>query len=256
MSVAFFDFCYNERKRGDNMYTNKVVVITGGASGIGAALVSAYADLNAIVYSFDVIAPEKCDKRVTYLNVDLAVPEQIETAFHQLTKKHNAVHVLINNGAIANFCKDIRNISVSEFKAVIDVNLIGAFACAKAFVTANEHQLYGRIINMSSTRYNQNEAGWEAYGASKGGIVSLTNTLAISLSETPITVNAISPGWIQTAHYDTLSSLDHHQHPSNRVGRVHDIVKACLYLTHPDNDFVNGHNLIVDGGMTKKMIYV
>ena len=112
------------------------------------------------------------------------------------------------------------------------------------------------VINIASTRWNQNEAGWEAYGASKGGLVSLTNTLAVSLSATPITVNAVSPGWIQVDGYETLSHADHAQHPSGRVGIPRDIVNACLFLAHEENDFVNGHNLVVDGGMTKRMIYV
>ena len=77
----------------------------------------------------------------------------------------------------------------------------------------------------------------------------------ISLSETPITVNAISPGWIQVKNYEELTELDHKQHPSRRVGKPKDILNACLFLASEDNDFINGHNLVVDGGMTKKMIY-
>ena len=101
----------------------------------------------------------------------------------------------------------------------------------------------------------QNEAGWEAYGASKGGIVSLTNSLCVSLINTGITVNAISPGWIETGDYESLTERDHKQHPSGRVGKPQDILNACLFLCREENDFINGANLIIDGGMTKKMIY-
>ncbi len=80
--------------------------------------------------------------------------------------------------------------------------------------------------------------------------------MCVSLEGTPITVNAISPGWIQTSNYENLTKKDHSQHPSNRVGKSRDIVNACMFLTHVENDFVNGANIIVDGGMTKKMIYV
>jgi hypothetical protein len=146
--------------------------------------------------------------------------------------------------------------TADEFDNALSVNLRGAFLCAQAFIKANAGQDYGRIINIASTRWNQNEAGWEAYGASKGGLVSLTNTLAVSLSATPITVNAVSPGWIQVDGYETLSHADHAQHPSGRVGIPRDIVNACLFLAHEENDFVNGHNLVVDGGMTKRMIYI
>lgn len=71
-----------------------------------------------------------------------------------------------------------------------------------------------------------------------------------------ITVNSISPGWIQTADYDSLTPEDHSQHPSGRVGKPDDIARACIFLSMPDNDFINGIDLIIDGGMTHKMIYV
>jgi hypothetical protein len=141
------------------------------------------------------------------------------------------------------------------FRDVLDVNLVASFICSKEFIKLNEGQNYGRIINIASTRFNQNEEGWEAYGASKGGLVSLTNTMAVSLSNTPITVNAISPGWIETENYDKLTKNNHIQHPSGRVGEPKDIVNAALFLADEENDFINAHNLIVDGGMTKKMIY-
>ncbi|RDC48945.1 SDR family NAD(P)-dependent oxidoreductase, partial [Acinetobacter sp. RIT592] len=164
-------------------------------------------------------------------------------------------HILINNGAISKFNKSIYDITLSEFDEVMDVNLRGSFICSQEFIKANQDESYGRIVNIASTRFNQNEAGWESYGASKGGLISLTNTMAISLSNTPITVNAISPGWIETQDYEGLSESDHKIHPSGRVGKPKDIVNTCLFLTHYENDFINGCNIIVDGGMTKKMIY-
>ena len=173
-----------------------------------------------------------------------------------MTDKYGTVHILINNGAIAGFRKDILEITDDEFDNVINVNLCGSFYCARAFVHANKGAEYGRIINIASTRFNQNESGWESYGASKGGVVSLTNSLAISLSETNITVNAISPGWIETVNYQALTVEDHAQHPARRVGKPEDIARTCLFLTDEQNDFIDGENIIVDGGMTKKMIYI
>ena len=90
---------------------------------------------------------------------------------------------------------------------------------------------------------------------SVGGLVSLTNSLCVSLRHTPITVNTISPGWIEVKDVMSLTQEDHEQHPSRRVGRPDDIVRACLFLADERNDFINGHNLIVDGGMSKRMIY-
>lgn len=235
------------------MYKDKVVVITGGSQGIGQHLALAYLEQQAKVIVLD-IAPNKNSDMDFHL-VDLGRPEQIEQAFDEIQGKYGKVDVLINNGAIANFNKPIQQLTFEEFSRVIDVNLKGAFACSRRFIALNHTQPYGRIINIASTRWNQNESGWDAYGASKGGVVSMTQSMAISLSDTPITVNAVSPGWIQVEGYDELDSFDHQQHPSGRVGKAKDIVNACLFLTHPENDFVNGHNLVVDGGMSKKMIY-
>ncbi|KIP67917.1 short-chain dehydrogenase [Vibrio sp. 10N.222.52.B12] len=235
------------------MYKDKVVVITGGSQGIGQHLALAYLEQQAKVIVLD-IAPNKSPGMDFYL-VDLGRPEQIEQAFDEIQRKYGKVDVLINNGAIANFNKPIQQLTFEEFSRVIDVNLKGAFACSRRFIALNHAQPYGRIINIASTRWNQNESGWDAYGASKGGVVSMTQSMAISLSDTPITVNAVSPGWIQVEGYGELDNFDHQQHPSGRVGKAKDIVNACLFLTHPENDFVNGHNLVVDGGMSKKMIY-
>ena len=127
--------------------------------------------------------------------------------------------------------------------------------CCKQFVEANRGMEYGRIINIASTRWHQNEADWEAYGASKGGLVSLTNTLCVSLAGTRITVNAVSPGWIECSDYGSLTREDHMQHPSGRVGVPEDIARMVLFLAARENDFINGANIVIDGGMTKRMIY-
>ena len=96
----------------------------------------------------------------------------------------------------------------------------------------------------------------EGYAASKGGIYSLTHALAVSLSEWNIIVNSIAPGWIETNDYESLRLEDHAQHPSKRVGKPEDIARACLFLCQEENDFINGENITIDGGMTKKMIYI
>lgn len=236
------------------MYTNKIVVVTGASNGIGKSIATEYAKLNAKVIAIDIIEHDFKETNIDFYKADLKSEEQIKAVFEDVVKKYNTVHILINNGAISKFNKSIFDIETSEFEEVIDVNLRGSFICSKQFIKANNGQNYGRIINIASTRYNQNEAGWEAYGASKGGLVSLTNTMAISLSDTPITVNAISPGWIMVDDYE-LSEIDHKQHPSGRVGIPRDIVNTCLFLTNEENDFINAANIVVDGGMTKKMIY-
>ena len=187
--------------------------------------------------------------------MDLRSESEIHQCFKKITEEYGEISVLINNGAISKFNKSVYEISVKEFDDVLTTNLRGAFICCKEFIAQKQSGSYGRIVNIASTRFHQNEAGWEAYGASKGGIVSLTNSMCVSLSNTGITVNAVSPGWIEVDDYDSLTERDHKQHPSGRVGKPQDIVNACLFLCREENDFINGANLIIDGGMTKKMIY-
>lgn len=232
-----------------------VCIITGGTGGIGYHLSEGFNKLGFKVIALDIVKYKELSEGIDYINVDLRSEENIKNAFEVVYKKYGTINVLINNGAIASFNKNIEEITIKEFDDVIDVNLRGSFICCKEFVKYNKGAIYGRIINIASTRWNQNEADWEAYGASKGGLVSLTNTLSVSLAKTPITVNAISPGWIQVDNYEELSKEDHEQHSSGRVGKPKDIVNVCLFFANEENDFINGANLVVDGGMTKKMIY-
>lgn len=147
-------------------------------------------------------------------------------------------------------------LTLDEWDRVINTNVRSVFLATKeAAKYMKNNESGGAIVNMASTRSMMSEVNSEAYAASKGGIVSLTHALALSLADYHITVNCISPGWIVTNEKAELREVDHHQHPSRRVGTVADVAKACLYLTDPENNFVNGENITVDGGMTKKMIY-
>ncbi|MCI6153232.1 MAG: SDR family oxidoreductase [Fusobacterium perfoetens] len=234
----------------------KRVIITGGAKGIGKALVEGFAQKGYDVFALDILENNFGNKNIHFFKMDLKNEKEIKNIFQMIKEKFGEVHILINNGAISKFNKSITEIEINEFDEVINTNLRGSFICCKEFIKINNGASFGRIINIASTRFNQNEAGWEAYGSSKGGIVSLTNTLCVSLSGTGITVNAISPGWIEVEDYESLREKDHSQHPSGRVGKPKDIVNLCLFLSNEENDFINGANILVDGGMTKKMIYL
>lgn len=233
----------------------KVAIITGVAQGIGKALAVDFANEDYIVVGIDVKTATFENANIHFKQADLKSEKEIKAVFDFVKEKFGKAHILINNGAISKFHKKITESSVEEFDEVINVNLRGSFICAKEFIKLNEGESFGRIINIASTRWNQNQADWEAYGASKGALVSLTNSLCVSLSDTNITVNAISPGWIEVNDYEALSELDHSQHPSGRVGKPEDITRAALFLSDEKNDYINGANIVVDGGMTKKMIY-
>ncbi len=231
----------------------KICVITGGASGLGFDMAEQFTDNGYKVIVLDII--ENKEKYVDYIYTDLADPTSIEKAFALIKEKYGKSHVLINNGAVAMFEKNIIDVSLDDYNKILDTNLRGAFLCSKKFIKLNSGENYGRIINISSTRWHQNMEDWELYGMSKGGIVSLTNSLCVSLRGTPITVNAISPGFIHVGDIKDLETRDHEIHPSNRVGKPRDISNMCLFLANKENDFVNGANIVIDGGMTKRMIY-
>ena len=234
---------------------NNICIITGGAGGIGYHLSEGFCQKGYKVVVLDIKKHNELSLDIDFIQVDLRSETEIKNSFSKIAEKYGNAHILINNAAISTFHKNIEDISIDEFDDVINVNLRGSFICCKEFIKINKGEIYGRIINITSTRWNQNESNWEAYGASKGGLVSLTNTLAVSLAKTPITVNAISPGWIQVENYNTLTATDHSQHPSGRVGTPRDILNACLFLSDIENDFINAANIIIDGGMSKKMIY-
>ncbi len=231
------------------------IIITGACRGIGKCIADTYYELGFNVIVLDILSNDLINPNYDYYQIDLKDELQIKKVFNDIYKKYSEVHILINNAAISSFKKNIKDITIKEFDDVINTNLRAYFICAKEFLRLNENCSYGRIINIASTRFHQNEKNYEAYGSSKGGVVALTNSLCISLSDTPITVNAISPGWIEVNNYDKLRTEDHLFHPSRRVGKPKDIANACVFLTNTENDFVNGCNLIIDGGMTKKMIY-
>ena len=241
----------------------KWVFVTGAAKGIGKAIVEAFALEGYQVAFCDVDEHSgiklEAETGAKFIKADAGDKSELENAVNEVLGMWGDIDILINNVGVGNF-GDIKDVSVEDFERVININLRSAFITSRLLTIYREHQEpknpYGRIINLCSTRYLMSEPGTEAYSASKGGIFSLTHALAISLSKYHITVNSISPGWIENYHYDTLTEADHQQHPSLRVGKPDDIARMCLFLCDEKNDFINGENITIDGGMTKKMMYV
>jgi hypothetical protein len=247
-----------------NAFQGKIVLITGAGRGIGRTLAMTYADKGAAVAMFDknldgLRGTEKLLERkglsAHTRTVDISKPDEIEAAFRDLRSTFGKIDILINNAGFG-IWKSPYDLTVEEWDDVVNTNLRGTFLCAREAAKLMREHGGGAIVNLSSTRALMSEPNSEAYAASKGGILSLTHALAVSLGPDRITVNAICPGWIETGNYDALKPEDHSQHPAMRVGRTEDIARACLYLTDPANDFVTGTYLTVDGGMTRKMIYI
>jgi NAD(P)-dependent dehydrogenase (short-subunit alcohol dehydrogenase family) len=245
------------------LYENKVVLVTGSGNGIGRSIAGSYAREGAQVVMWDkdpaglletAEVLQQSGYKVAHRTIDLTDPDDIVTAMGEIKESHGRIDVLINNAGLGKN-RSPYDLTVEDWDYVLNTNLRGTFLCAREAAKMMKTARGGAIVNIASTRALMSEPDTEAYAASKGGILALTHALAISLGPDKIFVNAISPGWIETGDYDKLSAGDHAQHPAGRVGKPDDIARACLYLTHPDNDFLTGTNLIIDGGMTRKMIY-
>ena len=239
------------------------VFITGGAEGIGKAIVEAFCLSGDQVAFCDIneTAGQETAKATgsIFHKVDVSDKDVLESCMQRILSEWNDIDIIVNNVGISQF-SSITETSVEDFDKILSINLRPVFITSRLLAIHRKEQSspnpYGRIINICSTRYLMSESGSEGYAASKGGIYSLTHALALSLSEWNITVNSIAPGWIQTHDYDQLQPVDHSQHPSRRVGKPEDIARMCLFLCEENNDFINGENITIDGGMTKKMIYL
>jgi NAD(P)-dependent dehydrogenase (short-subunit alcohol dehydrogenase family) len=242
----------------------RIVLVTGGAGGIGQATCAAFGENGDFVIALDVdrgkgLAWEKSflakGYRGIFQHYDLTNADGLAQLVRSLESMYGAMDVLINNAGIGGFTP-LNDLTVAHWDHILNVNLRSMVFLAKECSRGMKKKKSGRIVNISSTRFHMSEPGSEAYAASKGGIVALTHALSLSLANTGITVNCISPGWIEHRDYTNLRLEDHTQHPSGRVGTPEDIARLCLFLTEPDNDFINGENIIIDGGMTRKMIYL
>lgn len=244
-------------------FPSRRVFVTGGAKGIGRAIVEAFrnADCRVAFCDNDSKAGTATAQATgaQFYPVDVTDANALDACVERVIKAWGDIDVIVNNVGVGNFAP-LTETSIEDFDKVLATNLRPVFVTSRRLAihrqSLAEKPTYGRIINLCSTRYRMSEPGTEGYAASKGGVDALTHSLMASLAPLHITVNAISPGWIENYNYDTLTEADHRQHPSQRVGKSQDIARMCLFLALPDNDFINGENIVIDGGMTRKMIYV
>lgn len=236
----------------------KVAIVTGGGKGIGAAIALhllaqnmqvIVADIDSHKKSFEMHDPTRC----LFIQTDVGKESSVKRLIQQGLKSFGQIDYLINNaGKLPDEKTLFENITLKTWNSFIQTNLTGAFLCAK-YAAPHLRKQKGAIVNIASTRALQSEGNREPYAASKGGLVSLTHELAISLAP-DIRVNCISPGWIHTQH-EKLRKIDHQQHPVGRVGRAEDVAFLTAFLLSDQAAFITGQNYILDGGMTVKMIY-
>jgi NAD(P)-dependent dehydrogenase (short-subunit alcohol dehydrogenase family) len=236
----------------------KVALITGAAHGIGRATARQLLDEGWLVGALDLQGPElartygKLARRVLLIEGDIGDEAAAKRAVTETIERFGQLDGVVSNAGIM-VRKPIRQLTIAEWRRVLDVNLTAAFLLAKSAEKALR-ATKGAFVSIASTRAEMSEPDTEAYSATKGGLVALTHALAMSLA--PVRVNCVSPGWIAVKDYDKLRRKDHVQHPAGRVGLPEDISEIVAWLLDGERSgFVTGANFTVDGGMTKKMIY-
>lgn len=245
------------------------VLVTGGAQGIGRAITAA-----CLARGWPVAALDVDGEALAALAEETAAGQRLMTiegpnhdepfvadAVAAAAARFGGLSGLVNNAGFSRN-RPLEELRLEDWNAVIATNLTGAFLCAK-HAAPHLRVARGAIVNLASTRAFMSQPGTEAYSASKGGVFALTHALAASLAP-EVRVNAISPGWIATQAWQKpsrrsepdLSPEDHAQHWTGRVGRPEDIAATAVHLLSDDAGFITGANVVIDGGMTRKMIYV
>lgn len=233
-------------------YSKKAALVTGGAQGIGRAIARLLAERGYRVAVADVKAPAGRGADFDFHRCDVSREPDVRACVRAAARRFGRLDALVNNAGITGpGTGPVEKLALAEWNRRIGVNLTGMFLMAKHAVP-HLRAAGGAIVNIASTRALQSEPDTEAYAAAKGGVVALTHALALSLGP-KVRVNCISPGWI--AH-QRVRKKDHAQHPVGRVGRDEDIAELVAYLLSDAAGFVTGQNFVIDGGMTKKMIYV
>lgn len=223
-------------------FSGKVVIVTGGANGIGKCIADEFRAQGAIVYIID-------KQEGNNFVGDISNKETLEAFTNEILSKHSRVDYIINNALP--IMKGIDECSYEEFQYALNVGVTAPFYLVKLLM---HHLAEGAsIVNISSSRDRMSQPQTESYTAAKGGIAALTHALAVSLAGRA-RVNSISPGWIDTTNTE-YSGADALQHPAARVGNPMDIANMVLFLCSDKAGFITGENICIDGGMTRQMIY-
>lgn len=254
-------------------FKNKTAIVTGGGQGIGKAIVQALShhEANVVIADKDEEAGQEAlewlakkggSREALHLVVcDVAKETEVKRLVEETVQRFHGIDILVNNAGLSKF-KPFLELDAASWDEVLNVNLRGAFLCSRYAAPHLKKHHRGSIINIASTRALMSEPDSEAYAASKGGLVALTHAMAMSLGP-DVRVNAISPGWIEVRDWKKSSQREkvkhseqeNRQHPVGRVGVPEDVGRAVVYLCSGEAGFITGQNLVIDGGMSRKMIY-
>ena len=224
------------------MFQNRVVVVTGGAKGIGKTIADEFHRAGAHVCVIDLLEND-------YFVGDLADQTVLDAFADKVIADYGRVDVLVNNALP--LMKGIDECTYEQFNYALRVGVTAPFYLTKRF--APYFAPGASVINISSSRDRMSQPQTESYTAAKGGISALTHALAVSLAG-KVRVNSISPGWIDT-DFTEYDGADATQHPAGRVGNPLDIANMVLFLCSDKAGFITGENICIDGGMTRQMIY-
>ena len=245
---------------GDRL-TGETALITGASSGIGRAIALRFAEAGADVVVADVREEPREGGTPTheliadaeFVETNVAEPESVRTAVDQTVAEFGGLDVMVNNAGVYPGDQPVETVAEADYDRVLDVNLKGTYFGSTVAAEAMREGDGGAIVNLSSIAGLVGFGGGTAYGASKGGVASLTRSLAVELGPDGIRVNAISPGVIETAmttqDTDAVGTMTDRV-PLRRDGQPEDIASAALFLASDDAAYVTGHDLVVDGGYT------
>ena len=241
-------------------FSNKTVIVTGGTRGIGAAIVELFQECNAEIIAtgtdikdLERLNEESSDKRTKYIHLDFTSNESVQS-FYGFLSKQDRIDGLINNAGV-NKIDSIDKVSEEDWEWINNVNLRGPFLLTRAIVDRMKKQGYGRIINIASVFGVVSKAKRAAYSTTKWGLVGFTKAVSLDLAPHNILVNAVSPGFVNTeltrkilgdkGIKDITRSI-----PQQRLAEVEEIAKTVVFLASDHNTYINGQNIIVDGGFT------
>ncbi|NQT09231.1 glucose 1-dehydrogenase [Candidatus Bathyarchaeota archaeon] len=249
----------------------RVALITGGASGIGEATTRLFIEEGAKVLVTDIqdergqALADALGPNADYLHADVSIEDDVEQAVRHTTETFGRLDVMFNNAGIAGAVGSIEEVSAEAFDETIDVLLKGVFLGIKHATAVMKAQRGGSIINTASIAGIRTGYGNHIYSAAKAGVIQLTRSTAMELGESGVRVNCICPGFIATPMIGRARGLSVEEadekldivkdsfegaQPIRRTGIPEDIAKAAMWLASDDSSFVNGHALVVDGGVT------
>jgi NAD(P)-dependent dehydrogenase (short-subunit alcohol dehydrogenase family) len=234
----------------------KSVIVTGAARGIGAGIAARLASdgWNVVATDIDSAALASTARQIGVhaIAADAADEADVRRIVSEALSQFNGIDAVVANAGI-NANGPLASTSLEAWNRVLSVNLTSLFLLAREAETALR-AAKGGIVAIASTRAHMSEPDTLAYSATKGGVVALTHALAMTLGP-DVRVNCVSPGWIDTGKWGPLKPSDHAQHPVGRVGTPDDIAAAVAFLLSAESGFMTGSELIIDGGITRRMIY-